>query len=306
MSDDKKNTENAREAESVTSSSVDQGEKPRVPVTDVLNTPSQRDDPISFLTDMDGVLGKEGEIIPGADEFLNELRENDVEYMVLTNNSIYTPRDLSARLERTGIDIPAERIWTSAKATAAFLSSQKEVSTAYVVGESGLTTALHEIGWILTDSDPEYVVLGETRTYSFEAITTAIRLIRRGAKFICTNPDITGPSPEGVLPATGAVASLIQTASLKEPYYVGKPNPMMMRSALRRIGVHSENTIMVGDRMDTDIKAGMEAGMKTILVRSGITDDDMIEDFPYRPSRVIDSVKDLVGNVHDPCGEFEE
>ena len=306
MSDDKKKTENAREAESVTSSSVDQGEKPRVPVTDVLNTPPQRDDPISFLTDMDGVLVKEGEIIPGADEFLNELRENDVEYMVLTNNSIYTPRDLSARLERTGINIPAERIWTSAKATAAFLASQKEVSTAYVVGESGLTTALHEIGWILTDSDPEYVVLGETRTYSFEAITTAIRLIRRGAKFICTNADITGPSPEGVLPATGAVASLIQTASLKEPYYVGKPNPMMMRSALRRIGVHSENTIMVGDRMDTDIKAGMEAGMKTILVRSGITDDDMIEDFPYRPSRVIDSVKDLVGNVHDPCGEFEE
>lgn len=257
---------------------------------------------ISFLTDMDGVLVKEGDIIAGADQFLHELRDNDIEYMVLTNNSIFTPRDLSARLARTGIDIPADRIWTSATATAAFLASQKEISTAYVVGESGLTTALHEIGWILTDSDPEYVVLGETRTYSFEAITTAIRLIRHGAKFICTNPDITGPSPEGVLPATGSVAALIQTASLKEPYYVGKPNPMMMRSALRRIGVHSENTVMVGDRMDTDVKAGLEAGMKTILVRSGITDDSMIGCFPYRPTRVIDSVKDLVGHVRDPFG----
>ncbi|WP_151549256.1 MULTISPECIES: HAD-IIA family hydrolase [Corynebacterium] len=255
---------------------------------------------ISFLTDMDGVLIQEGKMIDGADTFIAELESNEIEYMVLTNNSIHTPRDLAARLRNTGLEIPEERIWTSALSTARFLSSQVGETTAFVVGESGLTTAMHEAGWIISDKEPEYVILGETRTYSFEAITRAIRLIRDGAKFICTNPDVTGPSPEGILPATGAVAALITSATDQKPYFVGKPNPVMMRSALNELGVHSESTVMIGDRMDTDVKCGLEAGMRTVLVRSGISDDLSITKFPYRPTKVVDSVADLVGHTLDP------
>jgi len=249
---------------------------------------------ISYLSDMDGVLIKEGEMIPGADKFIQALKDNDIEYMVLTNNSMSTPRDLSARLRNTGLDIPAERIWTSATATANFLSSQVSSSKAYVVGESGLTTAMHEAGWILTNDDPDFVVLGETRTYSFEAITKAVRFIVDGARFICTNPDATGPSKEGPLPATGAVAAMIESASRRKPYVVGKPNPMMFRSALNRIEAHSENTAMIGDRMDTDMVAGMEAGLFTVLVLSGITKRENIDAYPYRPNLVLDSVDDLI------------
>ncbi|AHH21983.1 HAD-superfamily hydrolase [Nocardia nova SH22a] len=259
------------------------------------------DEPIlSYLTDMDGVLVHEDHLIPGADAFLSELSERGIPYLVLTNNSIRTPRDLQARLRRIGLDIPAESIWTSATATATFLDEQRPGGTAYVVGESGLTTALHEIGYVLTDSDPDYVVLGETRTYSFEAITTAIRLVERGARFIATNPDPTGPSREGVLPATGSVAALITRATGRDPYYVGKPNPLMMRSALRRIGAHSQSSVMIGDRMDTDVIAGLEAGMRTLLVTSGISTRASMEQFPYRPTTVIDSVADLVGRTENP------
>src|SRR6266566_2916553 len=206
----------------------------------------------SFLMDMDGVLVHEDHLIPGADKFLAELRAHEIPFLVLTNNSIYTARDLQARLRRTGLDIPESAIWTSALATAQFLDSQRPGGSAYVIGEAGVTTALHEIGYVLTDSDPDYVVLGETRTYSFEAITKAIRLVERGARFIATNPDVTGPSPEGSLPATGSVAALISRATGVQPYFVGKPNPLMMRSALNRIDAHSESTAMVGDRTDTD------------------------------------------------------
>lgn len=258
---------------------------------------------ISYLTDMDGVLIREGEMIPGADRFLHALHEHGIEFMVLTNNSIHTPRDLSARLSASGLRIPAERIWTSATATAHFLSHQSQEGTAYVVGESGLTTALHAKGWILTDADPEFVVLGETRTYSFEAITTAINLIVGGARFICTNPDVTGPAPQGILPATGSVAALITAATGKRPYYVGKPNPMMLRSALNTMGTHSENTVMIGDRMDTDIKTGMESGMRTVLVRSGISDDAEIDRHPYRPTRVVDDIGVIAGSILDPFGD---
>nr|WP_040696827.1 HAD-IIA family hydrolase [Nocardia vinacea] len=262
---------------------------------------STPDEPIlSYLTDMDGVLVHEDHLVPGADKFLAELRDNEIPFLVLTNNSIRTPRDLQARLRHTGLDIPEEAIWTSALATATFLNDQRPNGTAYVVGESGLTTALHEIGYVLTDSDPDYVVLGETRTYSFEAITTAIRLVDRGARFIATNPDATGPSREGLLPATGSVAALITRATGKEPYYVGKPNPLMMRSALRRIGAHSQSTIMIGDRMDTDIVSGLEAGMRTVLVTTGISTRESVEQFPYRPTLVVDSVADLVGRTHNP------
>ncbi|WP_228537393.1 HAD-IIA family hydrolase [Nocardia sp. XZ_19_231] len=249
---------------------------------------------------MDGVLVHEDQLIPGADEFLAELRANEIPFLVLTNNSIRTPRDLQARLRHTGLDIPEESIWTSALATATFLADQRPNGTAYVVGESGLTTALHEIGYVLTDSDPDYVVLGETRTYSFEAITTAIRLVDRGAKFIATNPDATGPSRDGVLPATGSVAALITRATGKEPYYVGKPNPLMMRSALRQIGAHSQSTVMIGDRMDTDVIAGLEAGMRTVLVTSGISTKSSVEAYPFRPTMVVDSVADLIGRTRRP------
>ena len=257
---------------------------------------------INYLTDMDGVLIKEGQMIPGADRFLSALQENDVPYMVLTNNSIHTPRDLSARLRAIGLDIPQDRIWTSATATADFLSRQQDEGKAYVVGEPGLTTGLHEAGWILTDHRPDFVVLGETRTYSFDAITTAINLIRGGARFIATNPDVTGPAPQGVLPATGAVAALITAATGKKPYYIGKPNPVMMRSALNHIGAHSEDTVMIGDRMDTDVKSGLEAGMRTLLVRSGISDDAEISRYPYRPTRIIESVAELAECWADPFG----
>ena len=254
----------------------------------------------NFLTDMDGVLIQEDKPIDGAKDFLQELKDSGTHYMVLTNNSIFTPRDSAARLRLSGIDIPADHIWTSALATAAFLDEQNPHGTAYVVGETGLTTAIHEAGYILTDTDPDYVVLGETRTYSFEAITKAINLILKGAKFICTNPDNTGPCPEGVLPATGSVASLIMTSTGKEPYYIGKPNPMMMRSALRAMHAHSEETIMIGDRMDTDVKSGLEAGMHTFLVLSGISTVKIARQWPYRPSRIIDSVGSLVGHIDDP------
>ncbi|WP_290216859.1 HAD-IIA family hydrolase [Corynebacterium atrinae] len=258
---------------------------------------------ISYLTDMDGVLIREGEMIPGADRFLGELMDNDIEFMVLTNNSIHTPRDLSARLAATGLRIPPERIWTSGTATARFLTDQRQVGTAYVVGESGLTTLLHSQGWILTDVDPEFVVLGETRTYSFESITTAINLILGGSRFICTNPDVTGPAPQGILPATGSVAALITAATGRDPYYIGKPNPVMMRSALNVIGAHSERAVMIGDRMDTDVKSGLEAGMRTILVRSGISDDSEVSRYPYRPTRIADSIADVADNILDPFGD---
>ncbi|NUS43808.1 MAG: HAD family hydrolase [Mycobacteriaceae bacterium] len=251
----------------------------------------------SWLTDMDGVLVHEGTPIPGAKEFLRGLRESGKRYLVLTNNSIYTPRDLSARLAGMGLDVPEDRIWTSALATAKFLKSQRPGGTAYVVGEAGLTTALYEAGYVLTDSQPDYVVLGETRTYSFESLTKAIRLINAGARFIATNPDESGPSPEGLLPATGAVAALITKATGVAPYVVGKPNPMMMREALNTVGAHSETTAMVGDRMDTDIVSGMEAGLHTILVLTGLTTPADVERFPYRPTRVVDSVADLVDDV---------
>jgi NagD protein len=254
----------------------------------------------SYLTDMDGVLVHEDHMIPGADKFIAALRAHEVPFLVLTNNSIYTARDLQARLRRTGLDIPEESIWTSALATARFLDSQRPGGSAYVIGEAGVTTALHKIGYVLTDSDPDYVVLGETRTYSFESITKAIRLVEGGARFIATNPDETGPSREGVLPATGAVASLIERATGKQAYYVGKPNPLMMRSALRALGAHSESTLMIGDRMDTDVRSGLEAGLRTILVLSGISDASTADRFPYRPSKVIGSIADLIERVENP------
>jgi NagD protein len=248
----------------------------------------------SWLTDMDGVLVHEGHVLPGAAELIAKWQAEGTPFLVLTNNSIYTPRDLSARLVAGGLNVPEDRIWTSALATAAFLDKQQPKGTAFVIGESGLTQALHDIGYVQTDNSPDYVVLGETRNFNFENLTKAIRLINGGARFIATNPDATGPSAEGPLPATGSVAALITKATGMEPYIVGKPNPMMFRSAMRKIGAHSESTGMIGDRMDTDVVAGIEAGLHTVLVLTGIADDAEIRKYPFRPTEILNSVADLV------------
>jgi NagD protein len=251
----------------------------------------------SWLMDMDGVLVREEHPIPGAGDFIARLREKDLPFLVLTNNSIFTRRDLAARLALSGLDVPEESIWTSALATADFLQSQRPDGTAFTIGEAGLTTALHAVGYTLVERDPDYVVLGETRTYSFERIAQAIRLIANGARFIATNPDATGPTPDGPLPATGSVAALISKATGVDPYFVGKPNPLMMRSALNAIDAHSETTVMIGDRMDTDVVSGLEAGMHTVLVLTGSTSREQAEDYPYRPSRIVDSIAALLDEI---------
>ncbi len=247
--------------------------------------------------DMDGVLVREEHAIPGADRWLAALRERGLPFLLLTNNSIYPQRDLAARLRASGLEVPEEAIWTSAQATAGFLADQRPGGSAYVIGEAGLTTALHESGYTMTEREPDFVVLGETRTYSFERITAAIRLVAGGARFIATNPDPTGPSADGPLPATGSVAALISRATGVEPYFVGKPNPLMMRSALNRLDAHSETAAMVGDRMDTDIKAGLEAGLHTVLVLTGVTARAETNRFPYRPARIAESIADLVDDL---------
>lgn len=247
-----------------------------------------------WLTDMDGVLVHENSALPGAADLLRQWEDTGTPFLVLTNNSIFTPRDLSARLRSSGIHVPEDRIWTSALATADFCAAQMPGGSAFVIGEAGLTTALHEVGFVMTETDPDYVVVGETRNYSFEAITKAIRLINAGARFIATNPDATGPSAQGVLPATGAIAALITKATGRDPYVVGKPNPMMFRSAMNKIGAHSEVTAMIGDRMDTDIVAGIEAGLHTILVLTGISDQAEIDRYPFRPDETLAGVHELV------------
>lgn len=248
----------------------------------------------SWLTDMDGVLWHEGAPIPGAAELIKKWSDAGTPFLVLTNNSSFTPRDLSARLRDGGLDVPEERIYTSALATADFIHSQVPNGSAFVIGESGLTTAMHEIGYVMTDKSPDFVVLGETRTLSFDALTKAVRLIGTGSRFIVTNPDITGPSPEGPIPAAGSVAALISKATGKKPYVVGKPNPMMFRSAMRKIDAHSKSTGMIGDRMDTDVVAGIEAGLHTILVLTGISDQTEVEKYPFRPTEIVKSVADLI------------
>jgi NagD protein len=256
--------------------------------------PDTQEQPEAWLLDMDGVLIHEEVALPGAEEFIDRLQEQKQEFLVLTNNSIYTRRDLSARLSDVGLNVREEQIWTSAVATAEFLSNQVPDASAYVIGEAGLKTALHKVGYTLTDTNPDFVVLGESRTYSFQNITRAVQLIDQGARFVATNPDATGPSPEGPLPATGSVAALLTEATGNEPYFIGKPNPVMIRSGLNRIGAHSASTAMVGDRMDTDVVAGIEAGLTTYLVLTGSTDRDELTRFAYRPEDVVDSIAELI------------
>jgi NagD protein len=250
----------------------------------------------NYLIDMDGVLVSGRTIIPGADTFIRKLKDRGLKYLVLTNNPLYTPRDLSHRLRIIGLDIAPEHIFTSAMATARFLQAQKSRKgggTAFVIGESGLTGPIHDAGFVITDHDPEYVVLGETFTYNFELVTKAIRLVAGGAHFIATNPDPSGLTEGGLVPACGAMAALIEAASGMKPFFVGKPNPLMMRMALNHLGVHSEHTVMVGDRMDTDIVAGVQTGLETILVLTGVTRGDDACRFPYQPAQVVNSVAEI-------------
>lgn len=248
----------------------------------------------SFLIDMDGVLVHGSAMVPGADQFINHLVEEKRKYLILTNNPLYTTRDLAHRLQLSGLNIPEENIYTSAQATASFLENQHPNGTAFVIGELGLSEALHKIGYVQTKVDPDYVVLGETFAYSIEQITLAIRLVKAGARFIATNPDAIGNSEEGIVPACGAMAALIERATGISPFFVGKPNPLMMRSALNYLDVHSEDTIMIGDRMDTDVLSGISTGMETVLVLSGVTDRESAQRFSYQPHWVFNSVAEIV------------
>ncbi len=247
----------------------------------------------TYILDMDGVLVLGNTPIPGAQRFIEKLVEKQAKFAILTNNAIYTPRDLQHRLSLMGLNVPDGHLFTSAMATAQFLHAQMPHGSAFVIGEAGLTSALHDVQYVQTETKPDYVVLGETTNYSYENISRAVRLVADGARFIATNPDASGPTERGIEPACGAVAALIEKATGVAPYFVGKPNPLMMRMALRFLGSHSEESVMVGDRMDTDIVAGMESGLETILVLSGVTNKCDVARWPYRPSKVLGSVAEI-------------
>ena len=247
-----------------------------------------------FISDMDGVIYHGNRILDGVEEFINWMITNDKKFVFLTNSAERTPHELSMKLQRMGLNVSADHFYTSAMATAEFLSSQNPGCTAYVIGEAGLTKALYDRGIYMNDVNPDYVVVGETRTYSFEKIEKAIELVNKGAKLIGTNPDITGPTERGVMPATGALIAPIEIATNKKAYFVGKPNPLMLRHGLRMLGCHSHEIAFIGDRMDTDIIAGIESNVDTVLVLSGVTKETDIDDFPYRPKYIVNSVSDLI------------
>ena len=249
---------------------------------------------IGFICDMDGVIYHGNKILPGVTEFITWLLDNHKKFVFLTNSSERTPQELSMKLERMGLQVTSDHFYTSAMATAEFLHSQKPGCTAYVIGEAALTKALYDKGIYMNDVNPEYVVVGETRTYSFEKIEKAIDLVLKGAKLIGTNPDITGPTEKGILPATGALIAPIEIATGKKAYFVGKPNPLMLRHGLRILDCHSQDIAFIGDRMDTDIIAGIESNVDTVLVLSGVTAKSDIDKYPYCPKYVADGVGDLV------------
>ena len=250
-----------------------------------------------FICDMDGVIYHGNKILPGVHEFISWLLENDKKFVFLTNSPEKTPQELSMKLERMGLHVTADHFYTSAMATAAFLSSQKPGCTAYVIGEPSLTKAMYDVGIFMNDVNPDYVVLGETRTYCFEKIEKAIELVNKGAKLIGANPDHIGVTEKGVMPATGSLIAPIEIATGKKAYFVGKPNPLMLRQGLKLIGCHSEEIAFIGDRMDTDIIAGIESNVDTVLVLSGVTTLETINDFPYRPKYVLNGICDLAAAV---------
>jgi len=249
---------------------------------------------IGFICDMDGVIYHGNKILDGVVDFLNWMTENDKRFVFLTNSPEKTPHELSMKLERMGLSVPAKCFYTSAMATAEFLSGQNPGCTAYVIGEAALTKALYDKKIYMNDVNPEYVVVGETRTYNFEKIEKAIELVNKGAKLIGTNPDITGPTERGIMPATGSLISPIEIATGKKAYFVGKPNPLMLRHGLRMLNCHSNEIAFVGDRMDTDIIAGIESNIDTVLVLSGVTSREDIDKFPYRPKHILNSVADII------------
>jgi len=247
-----------------------------------------------FICDMDGVIYHGNKILDGVAEFVNWMLENDKKFVFLTNSSERTPHELSMKLERMGLNVSADHFYTSAMATAAFLHSQKPNCTAFVIGEAALTKALYDQGIYMNDVNPDYVVVGETSTYSFEKITKAINLVLKGAKLIGTNPDISGPFEGGIYPATGSLIAPIELSTGKKAYFVGKPNPLMLRHGLKRLNCHSQDIAFIGDRMDTDIIAGIESNVDTVLVLSGVTSMEDIDKFPYRPSVIAKGVGDIV------------
>ncbi len=247
----------------------------------------------AYLIDIDGVLVNGYRLIPGAAQFMERLQSRGLSFLLLTNNSRFTPDEHREGLGQLGIPLPENAIFTSALATARFVKEHCPRGSAFTIGERGLTAALEAVSFKVTEEKPDYVIIGETVSYSFERLTKAVRFIREGARFIATNPDVIGPTDQGVVPTCGATAALVSAATGVSPYFVGKPNPLMMRSALRQICAHSESTIMIGDRMDTDIVGGMESGMETILVLSGVTREEDVLRFPYRPHRIVQSVAQI-------------
>ncbi len=246
-----------------------------------------------FLCDMDGVIYKGNHLIPGVKEFVEWLYREDKKFLFLTNASGKSPKELQQKLHRMGLDVDESHFYTSALATAKFLGSQHPGCTAYVIGEPGLYTALHDSGITVNDVDPDYVVVGETNNYNYDSICRAMKHINNGAKLIGTNTDLTGPSEHGLIPACRALVSPIEVTTGKSAYYVGKPNPLMMRTGLRMLGVHSEETAMIGDRMDTDIIAGIESGLDPILVLTGVTTLENMSRYPYRPRLVLNGIGDI-------------
>ena len=248
-----------------------------------------------FICDMDGVIYHGNKLLPGVKEFVDWLYREDKNFLFLTNSSERSPTELQIKLARMGLEVDESHFYTSALATAKFISSQAPGCSAYVIGGAGLVTALHDAGITMNDIDPDYVIIGEGNTYNYENILKAVKLVMRGAKLIGTNSDLTGPAEDGIIPACRAMISPIEMATGQKAYFVGKPNPLMMRTGLRILGVHSEDAAMIGDRMDTDIVAGIETGLDTVLVLSGVTDRNEIKKFPYRPRLVLNGVGDIPG-----------
>ena len=247
-----------------------------------------------FICDMDGVIYHGNRILPGVAEFIQWLHDEKKEYLFLTNNSGYTPRELNQKLARMGLDVPEEHFYTSALATAAFLKGQAPGCSVFAIGEAGLLNALYDAGITMNDTNPDYVVVGETRAYNYDMILKAVSLLQKGARLVATNSDLTGPTETGIIPACRALVAPIELATGKQAYFVGKPNPLMMRTGLRMLGVHSDEAAMIGDRMDTDIVAGMESGLTTVLVLSGVTDLENMQVFAYRPRYILNGVGDIV------------
>ena len=248
----------------------------------------------AFICDMDGVIYHGNRLLPGAAEFVNWLRSEKKDFLFLTNSSERAPRELQEKLARLGLEVRKERFYTSALATAAFVANQMPECTAYVIGETGLINALYDAGITMNDVNPDYVIVGESRNYTYENILRAVKFIQRGARLIGTNPDVTGPAEQGLVPATGALISPIEQATGKKAYFVGKPNPLMMRTALKKLKQRREDTVIVGDRMDTDIIAGVESEISTVLVLSGCTTQDEVESYAYRPCHILSGVGDII------------